>query len=34
NFIIGNGYTQRIERTNLTLRTRFKRLVKKTIAFT
>ncbi|MEZ8193076.1 IS1 family transposase [Vibrio splendidus] len=31
--IIGKRYTQRIERTNLTLRTRLKRLVRKTIGF-
>ncbi|MGF1742784.1 IS1 family transposase [Vibrio profundum] len=31
--IVGKRYTQRIERTNLTLRTRLKRLVRKTIGF-
>lgn len=31
--IIGKIHTQRIERTNLTLRTRLKRLVRKTIGF-
>ncbi|WP_228408424.1 IS1 family transposase, partial [Photobacterium damselae] len=31
--IIGKRYTQRIERTNLTLRSRLKRLVRKTIGF-
>ncbi len=31
--IIGKRYTQRIERTNLPLRTRLKRLVRKTIGF-
>ena len=31
--IIGKIYRQRIERTNLTLRTRLKRLVRKTIGF-
>ena len=31
--IIGKRYTQRIERSNLTLRTRLKRLVRKTIGF-
>ncbi|PSW75764.1 IS1 family transposase, partial [Photobacterium damselae] len=30
---IGKRYTQRIERTNLTLRSRLKRLVRKTIGF-
>ncbi|WP_228408335.1 IS1 family transposase, partial [Photobacterium damselae] len=33
NHIIGKRYTQRIERTNLTLRSRLKRLVRKTIGF-
>ena len=31
--IIGKRYTQRIERTNLTLRSRIKRLVRRTIGF-
>ncbi|WP_299695528.1 IS1 family transposase, partial [uncultured Vibrio sp.] len=31
--IIGKRYTQRIERTSLPLRTRLKRLVRKTISF-
>ncbi|GAD74071.1 putative transposase [Vibrio azureus NBRC 104587] len=31
--IIGKRYTQRIERTNLTLRSRIKRLARKTIGF-
>lgn len=31
--IIGKRFTQRIERTNLTLRSRIKRLVRKTIGF-
>ena len=31
--IIGKRFTQRIERTNLTLRSRLKRLVRKTIGF-
>ncbi|MGU3239249.1 IS1-like element ISPda1 family transposase [Photobacterium damselae subsp. piscicida] len=33
NHIIGKRYRQRIERTNLTLRSRLKRLVRKTIGF-
>ncbi|BAX53251.1 IS1 transposase [Photobacterium damselae subsp. piscicida] len=33
NHTIGKRYTQRIERTNLTLRSRLKRLVRKTIGF-
>ena len=31
--VIGKRFTQRIERTNLTLRSRIKRLVRKTIGF-
>jgi insertion element IS1 protein InsB len=30
---VGNTHTQKIERTHLTLRTRLKRLVRKTICF-
>ncbi len=31
--MVGKKFTQRIERTNLTLRSRLKRLVRKTIGF-
>lgn len=31
--VVGKRFTQRIERTNLTLRSRLKRLVRKTIGF-
>ncbi|WP_415679679.1 IS1 family transposase, partial [Vibrio ordalii] len=31
--VVGKRFTQRIERTNLTLRSRLKRLVRRTIGF-